>query len=140
MTYILYFHRLLQLLRLQHGLHKQKKRGRPPKATTEQTTTENTSQQTPEHNNEGPEAPLTQEMGTETAKKKKRGRPPKASNTQVQTRKGPAGVGVLIGDDGHTYLSSSRSTIRLTESRPSTTTQSAEGVPTESSSQPTKLH
>ncbi|KAK1370581.1 hypothetical protein POM88_036673 [Heracleum sosnowskyi] len=81
-----------------------------------------------------PQAPSTQEVPTEAAQKKRRGRPPKTSNTQVQIRKMPAGMGVFTGDDGHTYMSSSRSTVRLTDSEPNTTTQDAEQV----SRQPSK--
>ncbi|KAK1374863.1 hypothetical protein POM88_031056 [Heracleum sosnowskyi] len=111
-----------------HGQGQSKKRGRPV-----------------QKNHDNPQAPCTQEATTETAQKKKIGRPPKASNTQVQTRKKPSvlelqyktqqsGVGVLIGDDGHTYLSSSTSTIRLISSQPCTPTQTAEELQRQSSS------
>ncbi|KAK1366419.1 hypothetical protein POM88_041980 [Heracleum sosnowskyi] len=73
---------------------------------------------------------------TEIVQKKKRGRPPKASNTQVKTKKSSFGTGVLIGDDGHTYLSSSTSTVRLTSSQPNNPTETAEEVQKHSSSQP----
>ncbi|KAK1380209.1 hypothetical protein POM88_026953 [Heracleum sosnowskyi] len=85
-----------------------------------------------------PQAPLTQEVPTEAAQKKRRGRPPKTSNIQVQTRKMPAGMGVFIGGDGHTYMSSSRSIVRLTDSEPNTTTQDADQVPRQPSKSPLK--
>lgn len=43
---------------------------------------------------------------------KKRGRPPKAA-PQVQKVKKTSGVGVFVGDDGHTYLSSSTTTMKV---------------------------
>lgn len=67
--------------------------------------------------------------------KTKNGRPPKASTTQVKTKSIPAGMRVLIGDDGHTYLSSSTTIVRLTNSQPSNLTESAEEVQRHSSSQ-----
>lgn len=105
-----------------------RKRGRPPKQpTTVQPPSDDTTMQPPTNDNEDPQAPLTQELIREPNQKKKRGRPPKASNTQVNTRKKPAGVGVLVGDDGHTYLSSTRSTVRLTQSDSRPSTNTAEG-------------
>lgn len=97
-----------------------KKRGRPPKTTmdSQQPPLDDASQQQPGDESSTPQPPLTQDIPHETAQKKRRGRPPKTSHTQVQTRKKPAGIGVLIGDDGHTYLSGSRSTVRLTNSQP----------------------
>ncbi|KAK1363713.1 hypothetical protein POM88_039274 [Heracleum sosnowskyi] len=105
------------------GVGQAKKRGRPPKAKqiNQQHPTPTSSQQ-PRTDQSSPQAPSTQEVPTEAAQKKRRGRPPKTSNTQVQTRKMPAGMGVFTGDDGHTYMSSSRSTIRFTDLEPNTTT------------------
>ncbi|KAK1397790.1 hypothetical protein POM88_007653 [Heracleum sosnowskyi] len=112
------------------GVGQAKKRGRPPKPNRSINSLQtHTSSQQPRTDQSSPQAPSTQEVPTEAAQKKKRGRPPKTSNTQVQTRKMPAGMGVFIGDDGHTYMSSSRSTVRLTNSEPNTTTQDAEQVP-----------
>lgn len=76
--------------------------------------------------NEDPQAPSTQEFTTESNQRKRRGRPPKASNTQVLKGKKRAGVGVLVGDDGHTYLSSARSTVRVTESESEPSTKNPE--------------
>ncbi|KAK1377200.1 hypothetical protein POM88_033393 [Heracleum sosnowskyi] len=120
----------LQGLNHQQVLDKQKKRGRPPK-------TKQINQQHPTPTS-SPQAPSIQEVPTEAAQKKRRGRPPKTSNTKVQTRKMPAGMGVFTGDDGHTYMSSSRSTIRLTDSEPNTTTQDAEQVSRQPSKSPLK--
>ncbi|WOH05035.1 hypothetical protein DCAR_0624447 [Daucus carota subsp. sativus] len=47
------------------------------------------------------------------AQPKKRGRPPKAA-PPVQKVKKTSGVGVFVGDDGHTYLSSSTTTMKVT--------------------------
>lgn len=101
------------------GTGQAKKRGRP---ATIQSNPDQSSQQTP----------------TETLPKKKRGRPPKASKTQIKTREQtPAGIGVLIGDDGHAYLSSTTTTVRLTSSQPINSTETAEEVQRHGSSQPT---
>ena len=51
------------------------------------------------------------------AQPKKRGRPPKAA-PPVQKVKKTSGVGVFVGDDGHTYLSSSTTTMKVTSSQP----------------------
>ncbi|KAL1827189.1 hypothetical protein ACET3Z_005601 [Daucus carota] len=76
----------------------------------------------------------------ETTQKKRTGRPPKASSTQLQTSGRPTGMGVLIGDDGHTYLSSSTTTVRLTSSQPCTPNQGTEEVQRQAtSSQPSQL-
>ncbi|KAK1379142.1 hypothetical protein POM88_025886 [Heracleum sosnowskyi] len=121
------------------GVGQAKKRGRPPKAKqiNQQHPTPTSSQQ-PRTDQSSPQAPSTQEVPTEAAQKKRRGRPPKTSNIQVQTRKMPAGMGVFTGDNGHTYMSSSRSTVRLTDSEPNTTTQDAEQVSRQPSKSPLK--
>ena len=81
-----------------------------------------------------------QQPPKETTQKKKTGRPPKASSTQLQTSGRPTGMGVLIGDDGHTYLSSSTTTVRLTSSQPCTPNQGTEEVQRQAtSSQPSQL-
>ncbi|KAK1351864.1 hypothetical protein POM88_053869 [Heracleum sosnowskyi] len=116
-----------------------KKQHRPPKAKQiNQKPQTHTSSQQPRTDQSSPQAPLTQEVPTEAAQKKRRGRPPKTSNIQVQTRKMPAGMGVFIGGDGHTYMSSSRSIVRLTDSEPNTTTQDADQVPRQPSKSPLK--
>ncbi|XP_074374737.1 uncharacterized protein LOC141715155 [Apium graveolens] len=79
--------------------------------------------------------PSSQQDPTETVQKKKRGRPPKVSSTQVKTKSTPAGIGVLIGDDGHAYLSSSTTTVRVTSSQPNNPTETMEEVQRHSSSQ-----
>ncbi|KAK1361483.1 hypothetical protein POM88_045957 [Heracleum sosnowskyi] len=88
-----------------------------------------------EHVNSSAEPPSTptHPPAQQPAQPKKRGRPPKAA-PQVKKVNKPSGVGVFLGDDGHTYLSSSATTLRVTSSQPNS---SSHGAAT-SSSRPTR--
>ena len=46
----------------------------------------------------------------------KRGRPPKRA-PQIKRVNKSSGVGVFMGDDGHTYMSGSTTTVRVTSSQ-----------------------
>ena len=94
----------------------------------------------PVQNKAGDNIQSHEQPSKETTQKKRRGRPPKASSTQLQTSGRPTGMGVLIGDDGHTYLSSSTTTIRLTSSQLCTPNQGTKEVQRQAtSSQPSQL-
>ncbi|KAK1361480.1 hypothetical protein POM88_045954 [Heracleum sosnowskyi] len=88
-----------------------------------------------EHVNSSAEPPSTptHPPAQQPAQPKKRGRPPKAA-PQVKKVNKPSGVGVFLGDDGHTYLSSSATTLRVTSSQPNSLSHGA----ATSSSRPTR--